>query len=241
MNTAQPHTFKIPWWKLFLRYIINSIIRLITNVLCKVDASQLVKVPEYGPFIVIVNHINFLELPILYPRVKTQLGIGFSKKENWNNLFYRMLFGLWDVLPIDRENLDMTAMRSGLQALEQGRLLFITPEGTRSHDGQLQIGKTGVVLMAQHSGAPILPIVCYGGEKFQENVKRLRRTDFHVAVGDPFYVDTHGKRTTRVARQQIVDEMMYQLAIMLPPENRGVYADMDKMTQEYLRFDEAKA
>ena len=236
-NPAHPQPYVIPPFKLFARRIVNAIVKLITNILCKVEASQLDKIPEFGPLIVIVNHVNFLELPIIYPRVKTQLGIGFSKKENWKSLFYRLLFGLWDVIPIDRENLDMTAIRAGLEALAQGRILFITPEGTRSHHGRLQPAKTGVVLIAQRSGTPILPLACYGGEKFSANIKRLRRTDYHVVVGKPFYIETPTKRTPRAMRKQIGTEMMYQLAALLPPENRGVYADMAKATQEYLRFE----
>ncbi len=82
-----------------------------------------------------------------------------------------------------------------------------------------------------------MPIACYGGEKFAENIKRLRRTEYHIAVGQPFRVETNGVKVTRAVRQQITDGMMYQIAALLPPEYRGVYANMENATQTYLRFE----
>lgn len=92
-------------------------------------------------------------------------------------------------------------------------------------------------MIALHSGAPILPLVYYGGERFNENIRRLRRTDFHIVVGQPFHIDINGAKVTRQIRQQITDEMMYQLAALLPPAYRGVYADLDAATTAYLRLD----
>lgn len=227
--------------KWLARRVINAIVRLLTGIICKVDAGELRKIPLQGPIIIIVNHVNFLELPIVYTRIPSDLGTGFSKVENWEAPVYRLLFENWNMIPIERESIDVTAIRKGLEALEGGCILFITPEGTRSHDGRLQQGKPGVVMMAERSGAPVWPIACYGGEKFSENVKRLRRTDYHVAVGNPFYVETNGDRVSDSMRQQVVDEMMYQLAALLPPEYRGHYSYLNAATEKYLRFSDPTA
>lgn len=223
--------------KLIFRRILNALARLVTGLICKVDADQLARIPPEGPLIIIVNHVNFLELPVIYPRTPSDLGIGYSKAENWSNPIYRLLFKNWDVIPIEREAVDVTAMRRGLEALAEGRILFITPEGTRSHDGRLQRGKPGVVLVAEHSGAPVWPVACYGGENVMENIKRLKRTDYHVVVGNPFSLDTDGVKITSAIRQQIVDEMMYQIATLLPPEYRGAYSDLEDATDDYLTFE----
>ena len=222
--------------KLVVRRLLNALARLITGAILKVDAEQLDRLPLYGPLLIIVNHVNFLELPTIYPRIRSDLGIGFSKVENWANPIYRLLFNNWDVIPIDRDAIDVTAMRKGFEALDQGRILFITPEGTRSHDGQLQQGKPGVVMMALHNGAPVWPVACYGGEAFSDNLKRLRRTEYHIVVGDPFLVVTDGARVTGEVRQRITDEMMYQIAALLPPQYRGFYRDVTTATDDYLRF-----
>ena len=90
--------------------------------------------------------------------------------------------------------------------------------------------------MALHSGAPLLPLVYYGSENYRQEFSRLRRTDFHIAVGRPFRLDARGERVTRAVRQQMLDEVMYQLAALLPPDYRGIYADLDAATQKYLVF-----
>lgn len=218
------------------RALLNRVIKIATGMICKVDGRQLIQVPVVGPLIVIVNHVNFLELPILYPRVPTEWGIGFSKEENWKNPVYRLLFNAWNIIPINRDEVDITAMRRGLEALAAGYILFVTPEGTRSHDGRLQQGKPGVVMLAQRSGVPVLPIACYGGEKYRENFRRLRRTDYHVAVGRPFRLALDGEKVTRQVRQQVVDEMMYQLAALMPPEYHGRYTNPEAVGASHLQF-----
>jgi len=222
--------------KYIVRKTINFLARTLTDIVCKIETQGLDRIPVKGPIIVIVNHVNYLELPILYSRVHTDMGTGYSKVENWDNPLLRFVFNNWDLIPLVRGEADVTAMRKGLQALKEDKILFITPEGTRSHHGRMQRGKPGAVLMATRSGAPVWPIACYGGERFIENLKRGRRTDYHVVVGDPFTVDDHRTKITAPIRQQIMDEMMYQLAALMPPAYRGYYQDVSTATEEYLRF-----
>lgn len=222
--------------KLIARRIINFLARTLTSIVCDIEAEGLTRIPERGPIIVIVNHVNFLELPIIYPRVKSDLGTGFSKVENWDNWLYRLLFRNWDVIPLERERVDVSAIRKGLEALENDRVLFVTPEGTRSHHGRLQKAKPGVVMLADRTQVPVWPIACYGGEAFADNIRRLKRTEYHVDVGDPFVVETNGTRAKGTVRQEIVDEMMYQIAALLPPAYRGYYSDLGAATEKYLRF-----
>ena len=118
----------------------------------------------------------------------------------------------------------------------QGKSVAIAPEGTRSKHGRLQKAHPGVVLLALRSGAPLLPMVYYGGERLKHNLSRLRRTDFQIAVGSPFYLDPDGARVTRHMRQQMTDEIMYQVAALLPPAYRGHYAAMSAASEAYLRF-----
>ena len=123
-----------------------------------------------------------------------------------------------------------------LELLKAGHIFAIAPEGTRSEHGRLQKAHPGVVLLALRSGAPLLPVVYYGAEHFRENLRRLRRSDFHIVVGEPFYADAGGVKVTRQVRRQIVDEIMYQMAALLPPAYRGVYSDLNAATEKYLTF-----
>ncbi len=74
------------------------------------------------------------------------------------------------------------------------------------------------------------------GEQFRDNLIRLRRTDFHIAVGKPFAIELGQEKVVRHVRQAITDEIMYQIAALLPPEYQGEYANLEAATQKYLRF-----
>ena len=111
---------------------------------------------------------------------------------------------------------------------------MIMPEGTRSGDGRLQDAQPGVALLALKSKAPLLPLVFHGGENYQQNLKKFQRTDFFITVGKPFCLDTHGEVVNSTLRKQIADEIMYQLAAILPASYRGCYADLSQATAKYL-------
>ncbi len=200
------------------------------------DTAELVRVPTKGPLIVVANHINFLDVPVLFSHLYPRPFTGLVKAETWNNPVLGWLFSLGGGLPVRRGEGDVRALRLMLDALRNNRIVGMAPEGHRSGHGRLQRGKPGVVLLALHSGAPILPIVYFGLERFYHNIFRLRRTDFNIRVGKPFYLDAGGARVTSAVRQQMVDEIMYQMAALLPPQNRGDYSELAQGTETYLRF-----
>jgi 1-acyl-sn-glycerol-3-phosphate acyltransferase len=94
----------------------------------------------------------------------------------------------------------------------------------------------GIVLLAHHKNTPILPMVYYGSEKFRENINKLKRTDFNIKVGKLFRLRFPETRLSQVLRQKMVDEIMYQLAYLLPEEYRGYYADFSKSSTDYIDF-----
>ena len=219
-----------------LAWIVNSILRFLTGLLCRMDAGELERIPPHGPLILVGNHINFLEVPALISRVWPRPVTGFSKLETWHNPFKAFLFNVWGGIPLRRGEADLEAFRKAEQALADGVIFAIAPEGTRSRNGRLQKGHPGTALLAVRSGAPLMPMAFFGNEFFWRNIKKLKRTDFHVRVGNPFWIDTQGKGLSREVREQVIREVMYQLAALMPPQNRGVYADLENATEEFLRF-----
>jgi 1-acyl-sn-glycerol-3-phosphate acyltransferase len=209
--------------------------RGLTRLLCRVDAKSLHSVPQKGPLILVCNHISDIEVPVVFPRLHPRPITGFAKSETWDNPILGSIFNIWEVIPIQRGHPDINALRRGLQVLERGKILVITPEGTRSRNGCLRRGHPGVVTLALHSGAPILPMVYFGGEALQSNLRRLRRTDFKVRVGRSFRIDAPAK-LTREVRRKITDEIMFQLAVLLPPRYRGYYQDLSAASGEFLRL-----
>jgi 1-acyl-sn-glycerol-3-phosphate acyltransferase len=220
----------------FTFWAANATFKGIVRLLCRIDDAQLVRVPTSGPLIFAANHINFLEAPVMYTHLLPRPITGFVKSENWEKPFTRWLFNLWGGIPLRRGEADMQAVRQGLAALQEGKILVIAPEGTRTGDGRLQQGHPGIVIMALKSGAPIQPVAYWGGEAFWDNLRRLRRTGFKIAVGRPFHLNPNGQRVNKQIRQQMADEIMYQIAHLLPPEYRGYYADLDKASETYLQF-----
>ncbi len=216
--------------------VVTSTVKGLIDTLCRVEDAQLARVPDRGPLIMVANHVNFLEVPLLYTHLEPRPMAGFAKAETWDNPALRLLADLWGAIPLRRGQADMAALRQALKALEAGRILAVAPEGTRSGHGRLQPGRPGVTFLALRSGAPLLPVVYYGGERFWHNLPRLRRTDFHIVVGQPFYLDAGGAKVTHQVRQQMVDEIMYQIAALLPPAYRGVYSNLAAATETYLRF-----
>jgi 1-acyl-sn-glycerol-3-phosphate acyltransferase len=207
--------------------VVNWTIRRITRLICRVHGEQLARFPEQGPLIVVGNHVNFLEVPLMITHLLPRRMTGFAKAETWRNPLLGRLFDMWGAIPLERGEADLKAIRRALAALEEGLILAVAPEGTRSQDGCLRRGHPGVVMLAQRSGAPLLPVAYWGAERYRDNLRRLRRTDFHIAVGRPFRLDTRGVRLTPAVRQQIVDEMMLQLAALLPEQYRGYYAGLE--------------
>lgn len=202
---------------------------------CRVHDEQLPQVPAQGPLIVITNHVSFLEVPLLYTFLLPRRMTGFAKVESWDRPFHRWLFNMAEIIPVHRGEADTNAFRLALAALEAGDIVAVAPEGTRSGHGRLQRARPGAVVLALRSGAPLLPIVHYGGEKLKENLARLRRTDFYLAVGELFQLDAGGAKVTRQVRQQMIDEAMYRMARLLPPAYRGEYADLSAATETHLR------
>jgi 1-acyl-sn-glycerol-3-phosphate acyltransferase len=211
-------------------------VRTLTRILCDVDDSQLVNVPEHGPLIIACNHINFMEVPLIFSHLQPRKITAFAKSETWDNPFMGRLFSLWGAIPIQRGEADTDAFRMALQALNEDKILAITPEGTRSEDGRLGQGYPGIVVLAQRSNVPILPLVYYGSEKFRTNIKHLKRTEFHIRVGKLFRLRFDSGKADRNIRRKMVDEIMYQLALLLPEKYRGFYSDLSQLSTEYVEF-----
>ena len=219
-----------------MNWMITYAAKIIMGIVCRIEAKEIKKVPAYGPLILYTNHTGSIEAPIFYSELAPRPVTALAKVESWDNWLLRLVFTAWNIIPIRRGESDMDAMRAALGALEKNNILGISPEGTRSKTGALIKAKPGIVMLAIHSKAPVQVAAHWGGENFTENIKHLKRTDFQIRVGPVFHLDARGERVTKEIRQQMADEMMYQLAKLLPAEYRGEYADLENATVQYLRF-----
>jgi 1-acyl-sn-glycerol-3-phosphate acyltransferase len=210
--------------------LIIPLLKGLTGLLCRIEDAELAKVPPRGPLILAANHIGLLEIPILYTHLQPRPFTGFVAAYRWEKGWSRWLLDQCDAIPLRRGEVDLNAMRQALDWLASGGILAIAPEGTRSHDGHLRSAHAGIILLAEQSGAPIIPLAFYGSENFEANIRRLKRTDFIIRVGELIELKTlqqgiPGGMTRRELRQQLTDEIMHRIATMMPEKYRGNYAD----------------
>jgi 1-acyl-sn-glycerol-3-phosphate acyltransferase len=219
----------------FSLWLITFILRIYFRLTLRLDAQGMETIPMQGPLIIITNHTGQVEVPVFATLLQPRKITGWGKAEAFDNWFLRWVFGAWDIIPVHRGEADMAALKSALRMLEEGRIFGIAPEGTRNKTGILRRALPGTVLLALRSGAPVLPIAHWGGEIFLGNLRKLKRTDFHIRVGEPFKIKVQGKVTGEM-RQEIVDDMMYKIAELIPEKYRGEYADLSKATGKYFEY-----
>lgn len=217
--------------------LVTPVMRGVLSLLCRVDSSELARVPQKGPLIVVVNHVNFLEVPALYSFFYPREAIGLIKRETWENPVLAALAWVWGAIPLDRAGTDLKAMRLCLDVLARGGMLLLAPEGTRSGDGVLRQGHGGVVQIALRSGAPILPVAHTGGERFWDNLKSCRRTRFRFRVGRPYrLVPPEGAGVSKGVRADMTESMMNSIAALLPLAQRGAYPHPETAPMRYVEW-----
>ncbi len=219
-----------------VRQLTIWVVKFLCRIALEVQVTGFERIPLSGPGIVAINHVNFIEGPLLYVTWPRPL-IALGKVELWSNPVLKLIAVSLEMIPIRRGELDLNAIRQAVKVLQEGKVLGLAPEGTRSWHGRLQPGRPGVVVLALRAPeTSIIPVAIHGQEKYAESSRRLRRTEVSIVVGRPFWLEPGGERVTHAVRQQMTDEIMMQIAALLPPEYRGVYSDLGSATERYLRF-----
>jgi len=218
---------------LFQRFA-NLVLRFVMAIVLDSEVEGLENLPGEGPLITVQNHMISIDTVMGAAFVDRQV-VGMSKVENYQVPILGTLFRLYGTLPVRRGEVDRTALRTALRVLEEGKVLMVAPEGTRSKTNTLQKGKDGLSYVAVKAGAPIVPIAIWGQEKFWDQLRRLRRTKVKMVMGKPFIFEPGEGKLTREQLSQMTDEMMYRLAALLPPDYRGHYGDLSAATEENLR------
>ncbi len=216
--------------------IINPPLKAILSTFLHVDDREVMRIPMKGPLILAMNHINWLDAPVGFSHLHPRPLTAFAKIETWDKLFLRILFDAWDTIPIRRGEIDFEAFKKAEEYLAQGKIVVIAPEGTRSQDGCLNTGYPGIVFLAMRTQAPILPVAILGHENFNRKFRIYRRTNMAIKVGQPFRLRFPDRRLTREVRQEMTDEIMFEIARLLPEDYRGKYRNLSLAQREYLQF-----
>lgn len=206
-----------------IRFVVNATIRFLMRLMARIRVTGSDKIPEEGPLIIITNHVNFFEVPLIYFLLQPRRPRALTKVETWDKPALRILANLWGAIPVRRAAVDTKAFARAATVLNGGGCVAIAPEGTRSHHGRLQKASAGVVMLALRTGAPILPIGHWGGERVLPSLARLRRARVRVRVGEVLQLQSPAG-ATRGARDRELNRIMHELARLLPEHYRGYYA-----------------
>ncbi|MGI9018398.1 MAG: lysophospholipid acyltransferase family protein [Euzebya sp.] len=174
-------------------------------------------IPADGPAILASNHLSFLDHFFLPAYVERP--IFFLGKSDYFSGWQKYFFENVGVMPIDREGGDAgeASLRKGQEILDQGKLLGIYPEGTRTPDGRLYRGKTGPVRLALRTGVPIIPVAMVGVFEIMPPGAKFPRLGGRVGIriGEPLDFSRYaGEDDNRFVLRSATDELMYELMLL---------------------------
>jgi 1-acyl-sn-glycerol-3-phosphate acyltransferase len=222
-RTTDPPVSRMPYF-LLKHIFLGPLLRL----LYRLRGSGMENVPRTGPCVLAANHLSFVDslfMPLLCPRPVVFLG----RAEFFDHPLTGWLMRAANVIPVRREGggAGEAAIRAGLEALRQGKVVGIYPEGTRSPDGRLYRGRTGVARLALEGRAPVIPVAIRGTDRVMPVDARLPRLTGPVEVefGEPLRFDRYADRARdRFALRSITDEIMYEIMLRTGQEYADEYA-----------------
>ncbi len=212
--------------------VAKALLRPATKVIWPVTVEGAEHLPPTGPAILAANHISFLDSVVLIgvlPRRVTYVG----KAEYLDSWKTRYLFPAVGMIPVDRSGGEAAAgaLSAAAEVLQRGELFAIFPEGTRSRDGLLHRGRTGVARLAVSTGAPVVPVGIRGTDRIQPPDASLPRPfrRCEIRFGPCLAVDRRVEGTSDPATfRELTDEIMYEIAQLSGQTYIDRYSDVPK-------------
>ena len=208
----------MPWFY----YVARAIARIFFSHLTRWRVRGKENVPSQGPLLIVSNHLNLTDPPLLSISLGRTV-IFMAKEELFRSRFLSYFIHGFGAFPVRRGQLDKKALRQAQQVLAEGLALVMFPEGTRSHNAQLQPAFSGSALIAYRHGVPILPVGITGTEKIKGVAWLLRRPQITVNIGHPFYLPPVNSKLSKDELAELTNGMMERIAELLPREYRGNY------------------
>lgn len=215
------------------RTILRTIIRALLRLVAKVKIINRENLRETGSYAFATNHLGILDTLLAY-YVLERWDFFIPVAEKWEEYaFLRWLGKHLNIIFIDRFNPDIHALRQILRRMDEGQVLIIAPEGTRSRNERMAEGKPGVSYLASKAQFPVIPVALVGTEDrvFFSNLKRLKRTRVTVTIGEAFTLPPLPKKNKDEVLKEYTDEIMCKIAVMLPEKYRGFYAEHPRVKE----------
>jgi len=197
---------------------------------CRPTIEGIDNFPDAGPVIVAPNHLSFLDSIIVQAMMPRKVAF-FAKAEYFTargpkGAAMRWFFSSVGSIPVERgeQAASVAALQSAVDVLGRNEAFGIYPEGTRSRDGKLYRGRTGVGWLALTTGAPVLPVGLIGTEQLQPAGKMIVRPNhFTVRIGKPLYFERTGPQHSLPARRSATDHIMDAIADLTGQERSHSY------------------
>jgi 1-acyl-sn-glycerol-3-phosphate acyltransferase len=180
------------------------------------------RVPKEGPLIVVSNHLNNADPPLLGAAIPRR--IHFMAKQELFDSPFGWAMRWFGAFPVRRFEADLAALRAAQGILKEGDVIGMFPEGHRSRTGGMGPPHPGTALIALRTGAPLLPVAITGTERIRTPRVLLQSPRIRVVIGEPFSLP----QARRISADQVregTEEIMRRIAALLPPSYRGQYAD----------------
>ncbi len=182
-------------------------------------------IPKSGPYLVVVNHMSSADSPLLmiaFPTLPWRFFAGEAWREHW---FFGPAMHWLGGIYINRGELDRAALREAIEALNNGAIFGLAPEGTRSKVGAMQPAKDGASYLAARTGVPIIPVGMNHTDVLFGNTREKQRTDVEIRIGKPFHLPELDHRVRKKDLAAYTQLIMAHIAVMVDAPHRGVYAD----------------
>jgi len=216
-----------------VRRIARAVLWVFFHTFAVVDVVGMENIPAQGAFVAVSNHLGRLDPALVY-YLLTREDVYLLVAEKYQKYAaIRWLVKHLDGMFIDRYNADFRALRVMLDRLKNGCVLALAPEGTRSKSVALTHAWPGASYLASKAGVPVLPVGVIGTEDVvvKARLRHFKRIHIHIRVGTPFMLPPLSRIERDKILQQSTDEMMCQIAALLPPTYRGVYTDHPRLAE----------
>ena len=180
--------------------------------------------------IIASNHLTFLDSVIISAfmprRVKFIAKAEYVNSPGIKGKLMREAFEFIDIIPVARgqQSESVAALQPAVEHLREGKVFGIYPEGTRSRDGYLYRGHSGVAYLAYLTGAPVVPVGMIGTQRLQPpGATMIRPAKFEMHVGEPITVAHAGEQQTGRMRKELVAQVMDTIAELSGQPRKDVY------------------
>ena len=215
----------------YRRFVVLLAKFLFTIYIRKFEVVGREHVPLEGPLILASNHVNNVDPPAITLAVP-RFPMFMAKQEMTTWPILGPAIRMFGAFPVRRGGADLSAIRAASEVVNEGNMVVMFPEGTRSRTGGLTKGHPGTALIARRTGAPILPVAVTGTETIAWPwlfIKPLSIKHVKVTIGEPFRLPPV-ERIDGDAAAAATGVIMRRIAALLPPQHRGVYADIEGET-----------